>query len=210
MITDYCTAAELKADLGVGDSADDLSITSAISAASREIDGHCGRSFWQDTTVVTREFYAASPTCLDLLDQPGEQPAREISTTTGLIVKTDEAGTGTFGTTLTISTDFLVSPRNAVADGIAISQLDLVDNFNFPRASNGRAGVQITAKFGWPSIPDDVNKACRIQAAQLFKAKDAAFGVVSFGDAGALRVGSKRLHPVAAGLLERYQIVPVG
>lgn len=209
MSTDYCTAAELKADLGVGDSADDLSIASAIAAASREIDAHCGRSFWQDTEVVTREFFATSAMCVDLLDQPGEQPAREISTATGLIVKSDD-GSGAFASTLTISTGFLLYPRNAAADGFPYSEIKVVDGTGFSRAYNGRATVQITARFGWPSIPDDVNKACRIQAAQLFKAKDAAFGVVSFGDAGALRVGSKRLHPVAAGLLERYQIVPVG
>ena len=209
MSTDYCTAAELKADLGVGDSADDLSINSAIAAASREIDGHCGRSFWQDTEVVTREFFATSAMCVDLLDQPGEQPAREISTATGLIVKSDD-GTGAFASTLTISTGFLLYPRNAAADGFPYSEIKVVDGTGFSRTYNDRATVQITARFGWPSIPDDVNKACRIQAAQLFKAKDAAFGVVSFGDAGALRVGSKRLHPVAAGLLERYQIVPIG
>lgn len=208
--TDYCTAAALRAELGIGDSEDDLKISTAISAASRQIDGHCGRSFWIDDSVVTREFYATSGTHLDLLDQPGEQPAREIATTTGLIVKIDEAGTGTFATTPTISTDYLLYPRNATADGFPFSEVRLVDNYSFPRWSYGRAGVQITAKFGWPAIPDDVEKACLIQAAQLFKAKDAAFGVASFGDAGALRVGSKRLNPVAAGLLERYQIVPIG
>ena len=208
-MADYCTAAELRNELGIGDTGDDLKIATAITAASREIDGHCGRSFWQDTTVAIREFFAASTSCVDLLDQPGEQPAREISTVTGLIVKTDTAGDGTFATTLTINTDFLLYPRNAAADGWPFSELYAI-NGGLPGSSNGRAGVQITAKFGFPSVPEDVEKACLIQAAQLFKAKDAAFGVASFGDAGALRVGTRRMNPVAAGLLERFQIVPVG
>ena len=64
--------------------------------------------------------------------------------------------------------------------------------------------VQITAKFGWPAIPDDVEKACLVQAAQLFKASDAVFGGVAIGmDGGVLRVRSS-LNPMAEGLLEGY------
>lgn len=209
MASDYCTTAEVKARLNITDATDDSIIGSAISGASRQIDGWCGRSFWQDATVVAREFYADSPTCLDLLDQPGEQPAREVSTVTGLIVKTDGDGDGTFETTLTISTDFLLMPRNAADDGRGFSEIHLVGSGSFPRLSNGRAGVQITARFGWPAVPDDVNEACMIQAAQLFKMKDAAFGIASFGDGSAMRVG-RNLNEQAKALLAPYQIVPVG
>lgn len=209
MASDYATSAQLKAQLKLEDTDDDTIVARVLTSASRQIDGYCGRAFWQDTAVVVREFYAASPTCVDLLDQPGEQPAREISTVTGLIVKTDGAGDGTFNTTLTISTDFLLYPRNAATDGQGFSEVRLVDNYTFARPGNDRAGVQITAKFGWPSIPDAVEEATLLQAEQLYRMKDAAFGITSFGDGSAMRVG-RGIVEQAKALLAPFQIVPVG
>lgn len=208
MASDYCTSAALKAELGISDTDNDTQIATAISAASRQIDGYCGRSFWQDTDVVTREVFAESPVCVNLLEQD-EEPAREISTVTGLIVKIDDDGDGTFETTLTIATDFILLPRNAATDNRGFSEIRLVENYHFPRPSNGRAGVQVTAKFGWPAVPDDVEKAALIQAAQLFKAKDAVFGAVALGESNAMYLRST-LNPSAKALLARFQVPPVG
>jgi hypothetical protein len=73
----------------------------------------------------------------------------------------------------------------------------------FP-VSSVRPGVQVTAKFGWPAVPDDVLKACLVQSGQLFRAQDAVFGAASFGlDGGALRV-RETLNPIAAALLDAY------
>jgi hypothetical protein len=70
--------------------------------------------------------------------------------------------------------------------------------------------VQVTAKFGWPAVPDNVEKACIIQAVQLFKAKDAAFGVASFGDmGGGLRVHAG-LNPIARALVDQFARPAVG
>lgn len=199
-MADYATVAELKSELGIGDIADDDEITLAISAASRQVEGFCGRRFWQDAAVVTREFYADSPRCVDLLDQPEEGPSTEISTTTGLIVKIDEDGDGTFETTLTIATDFILLPRNAAADIRGFSEIWLADNFHFPRLSNGRPGVQATAKFGWPAVPDPVKRATLRQAGLLFKSKDAVFGAMALGESTALFLRDT-LDKTAKGLL---------
>jgi hypothetical protein len=129
----------------------------------------------------------------------------DISTVTGLIVKTDTADTGAFDTTLTITTEFLVLPLNA-ADRVPVwpyTELRLVDVQSFPMSRSGRPGVQVTAKFGWPAVPDDVTKATLIQAVQLFKANSAVFGGLSFGDAGFMRV-REGLNPIAADLLRPY------
>jgi hypothetical protein len=177
----------------------DTRLEVAISAASRQIDAFCGRRFWQDATVVAREFFADDTRCVRVDD---------ISTSTGLIVKTDDDEDGTFETTLTIGTDFLLMPRNAdkeypVQPWTELIAVSMGTNW-FPVAYGGRPGVQVTAKFGWPAIPDDVAKACLIQATMLYKASDAAFGAVQLSiDAPALRLGG-RLNPLAAGLLERY------
>ena len=103
----YATLAELKAEsnIGAADTSYDTKLELALNAASRQIDGYCGgRRFWQDSTVVTRQFFADdSLTCM----------VDDISTTTGLVVAVDNDDDGTFETTLTINTDFIVLPLNA-------------------------------------------------------------------------------------------------
>ncbi len=201
--TTYCTLAELKADLGITDTADDDKINAAIAAASRQIDRYCGQRFYVDADVSDRVFWADGG---DLELDAG------ISTLTGLVVKADYDGDGVYETTLTANTDFLVLPSNA-ADLIPVQpytslRFGLPSGMAAPR-SYGYPGVQITAKWGWPAVPDDVCKAACLQAAQLFKAKDAVFGVAAFGEFGPLRVRSA-MNPIAEGLLSPYAIPAVG
>jgi len=177
----------------------DTRLEVAIQSASRQVDAFCGRRFWQDGSVVAREYFTEDTRCVYVDD---------ISTSTGLIVKVDFDEDGTFEQTLTLGTDFLLMPRNADKEYPVRPWTELVgvsQGVNwFPATTSGRPGVQVTAKFGWPAIPDDVAKACLIQATMLYKASDAAFGAVQLSiDAPALRVG-QRLNPLAAGLLERY------
>jgi hypothetical protein len=198
----YCTLAELKPELRIPvllDTEDDTRLEVAIAAASRQIDAHCGRFFWREAGTHTREFYANDHRRCEVND---------ISTVTGLVVQVDDDDDGVFETTLTISTDFILRPLNA-ADHVPVWPYDeivLVDaiNGNFPMSQSGRPGVRVTARFGWPAIPDDVKKACLVQSAMLFKSADAVFGVTEFANAGAaLRVG-RTINPIAAALLEPY------
>ena len=197
----YCTLAELKPELRIptADTDDDSRLEVAIAAASRQIDAHCGRFFWRDASVHTREFYANDYRRCEVDD---------ISTTTGLIVQVDDDDDGVFETTLTLSTDFILRPLNAF-DRHPVWPYDeivLVDaiNGNFPMSSSGRPGVRVTARFGWAEVPDDVKKATLVQSAMLFKSADAVFGVTEFANAGAaMRVG-RTINPIAAALLEPY------
>jgi hypothetical protein len=193
----YCTQDQVKAAVGIEDTVDDTLIDAAINAASRQIDAHCGRRFWQDATVKTREFYA---------DCSSEIYVGDISTTTGLIVKLDEADDATYSTTLTISTHFLLTPLNA-ADETPVwpyTHIRLVDGvYVYPRSSSGRPGVQVTAKFGWPAVPDDVTQACILQARTLFKAPATQFGAFQVGVDGFSRQ-IRPMDPVANVLLVPY------
>ena len=195
----YASMAALKAELNIGqaDTSYDVKLETALNSASRQIDRHCGRRFWQDTAVVQREFYA---------DNSLDCYVDDISTTTGLVVKVDDGDNGTYATTLNINTHFILLPRNADHESPQMpwTQIRIVDTSvtAFPMWSSGRPGVRVTAKYGFPAVPDDVNKACLIQATQLFKASDAVFGGLSF-DAGILRV-RETLNPMAAALVEYY------
>lgn len=194
----YCDRDDLKVDLSIRTVDHDARLDAAIAAASRQIDGYTGQRFWQDGSVVAREFFAE--------DYQTVRVDEGISTVTGLIVKTDDNDDGTFETTHTIATEFILWPPNA-ADEVPVRPyraVRLVDGDAFPMSASGRPGVQITAKFGWPAVPDDVTKACLIQASQLFKASDAVFGAVQVGvDGYALRV-RQSLNPMAMALLEPY------
>jgi hypothetical protein len=201
IVNGYTTLAQIKAEMRIGtnDTADDTRLELAVAAASRQIDAYCGRRFWQDATVKVREFFADGPvTCF----------TDDISTTVGLIVAVDEAEDGSYSETLTLGTDFILLPANADDDVPArpFTEIRIVetDNYSgFPWRTL-RPSVRVTAKFGWPAIPDDVTKAALIQASQLFKASDAVFGAAQFGEAGvALRVQA-RLNPMAEALLEAY------
>ena len=197
MANEYCTDAQLCAALGIN--ADSIGATKrdlARSAASRQVDGFCGRFFYQDSAVADRQYFADN--ALDCM-------VDDISTTTGLIVKVDNDSDGTFETTLTVTTNYILLPTNApdMQPVRPYTQIRVVDAgvSMLPVWNNGRPGVQVTAKFGWPSVPDDIVQATVVQAVQLFKSADAAFGGLSFGDAGFMRVRGT-MNPLAAAILE--------
>lgn len=190
--TRYCTVAELKANVGITDSVDDGALEQSIEAASRLIDEFCGRRFYADTTATARVYRATSCDILRVDD---------VSTLTGLVVKTDTAANGTYDTTLTISTDFLAGPWNALAQGEPVKVIRHV-NGTFPTIGP-RPRVQVTAKWGWPRVPAEVRKACLIEAARLFRRKDTPEGVAGVGDFGVVRV-SRFMDPDAERLLKPF------
>ena len=181
----YTTLASMKTFLSITDSADDTLLEGLIESASRSIDRIANRRFYADSTASARS-YRANNNVFVYVD--------DISSTTGLVVKTDDDGDGTFETTLTINTDFLVDPLTAAALGRPFTQLTMVNTLNvwpvYPGLfSNGlRPGVQVTAKWGWPSVPDDIETACQILTADLYKRKDSPGGILGLGDLGAIRM----------------------
>lgn len=210
----YVTLSTLRTHLGYRETETDrdVELVAAIDAASRQLDGYCGWRFWQDATVQAREFYPSEPVACDFCD-PTSPPADGISTTTGLVVKVDYDGDGVFETTLTSGTDFLLMPRNAatrtpVWPYTSMTLITSSTNY-FPRPTYDRPSVQITAKWGWPAIPDDIAMACKIQAAELSEAKNAVFGAIALNDTTARSIAAT-LHPLAAALAAPYRIPSVG
>lgn len=202
-MTAYATVEQLKAELGIKDNRDDSRLTAALEAASRQIDPHCGRphGFWQDTTVQVRRYRPESPECCFV--------PHDISTTTGLIVKADTGQDGTYATTLTIGTDFLLRERktedwDCLDSGISADEIVLLDA-GVAFADTRRPYVQVTARFGWAAIPDPVVNACLIQAKNLYKAASGTFSGFQLSEAAGVAVRMPGLDQVAAALLERYR-----
>ena len=188
----YCTLDELKAALRITDALDDRQLESSIEAASRRIDGLCSRRFYLDGTTSSRT-YAPDRARVVTVD--------DIATVTGLVVKTDSDGSGTFETTLTTGVDFQVEPLNASTRGEPITVLRALST-TFPVSSSRRATIQVTAKWGWPSIPDAIREATVLLAARHFKRLDSPLGVAGFGDLGAIMV--RRTDPDIEHLVNPY------
>lgn len=196
----YPTLAELRSHIGVDDPSEDHRLESALTSAVADVESFCGRTFTQDSAVSARVFPAAGSWVFRL-------PAgNDISTTDGLIVKTDPGGDGTYDTTWTVLTDFVLEPLNGVGyDGAAgwpYTRIVATGSRWFP-VSGGRNLIEITAKWGWAAVPPAVFQATLLHAATLWKMKDAPFGMTG-GDllGSGLRA---RENPAVAALLSRYQ-----
>jgi hypothetical protein len=196
----YATRNQVKAALRIGtaDTLDDDLIDNCVGAASRLIDGYCNRRFWQSGTAEARIFQAEDSFYCSIDDIAG----------TALTLKSSTQADGTFDLTWSRS-DYQLEPLNGNLDGLTWSydKIRAVGDYLFPtvNANYGeQALVQVTAIFGWPSVPEPVTQATIIQASRIFKRYDSPLGVAGFGDLGAIRV-SRFLDPDMAQLVEPYR-----
>lgn len=199
VVNGYCSVADVRGQLG--DTAarlDTTLIERAISATSRGVERYCHRRFWQDPAPAPRIFSPHHPYMADVGD---------ISTRVGLVVKTDTYGDGSFGTTWG-PTDFQLMPLNADADSPAAYSWTQIQAFAgqvFPPPYLGRPTLQVTARWGWSAVPDEINAAATLKAVSLFMRKDAPYGIAGFTDFGPVRI-TKR-DPDVIELLSPF-IVP--
>ncbi len=189
----YVTLLELKDRLGdIGNEDDDV-LQGALNAASRGIEKFTGRQF-NDAGTATARVYRP--------DTHNRVQVDDFHTTTGLIVATDEGDTGVFGSTWTAG-QYELTPLNGIVDGETgwpYSKIRAVSDRYFP--CGRRATVQVTARWGWATAPAAVKEACLISAVEIFKLKDAPFGVGGYTDFGIMRV---RDNPFVARMLAPYQ-----
>lgn len=192
------SSSDLKTHLGISDSTDDTTIATAVAAANAAVVSWCGRTF--DTTTSAsasaRTFRPRSHT-LTITD--------DFHTTDGLIVKTDEGDDGTYESTLTLNTDYIVEPINGREDGIAVPYRRIRATSWLFAPSHTFPNVQVTAAWGWASVPDPVKQATLVKAARLFKRKNSPEGVLGgFADFGAVRI-TNREDPDVMMLLAPYR-----
>lgn len=209
MANEYTTLDELKAHLHVGDSSEDVVLTIVNEAISEAINGYCGRRFWADDEAVERVFRADNPVELDVPD---------FFDAESLIVETDDNSDGTYETTWSAA-DYQLEPLNSDVEGRPWRQIVAIDARIWPTGVwlSGspfrhatyptrlrRACVRITAKWGWPAVPSSVKEAQLLQAARIFKRKDAPFGTAGSADLGVIRMLASRLDPDTKVLLEQF------
>jgi hypothetical protein len=178
LVRDYTTLAELKAHLRITDTTDDAILAVHITAASRAVDQFTYRRFGQSASATARVFTADGGKTL------GDEflALDDIQTTTGLVVKSDTAGDYTYATTLVLGTDFDMYPADA--PDLGVPWTGIVMRRTATALPTHRAGMQVTASWGWTAVPSVVEIATLIQAARFFVRRDSAYGVAGSPDLG--------------------------
>ena len=162
MANEYGTLVALKERLGIeaDDTSRDAPLNSALAAASRGIDRATGRRFWLDADPVQRTY---NPRGRIVRESDGDLfLVDDIGNVAGLVVETGS------GTSWSAVTDYETGPENAIADGKPIT--GLLRTLGTWGLTTTR--LRVTARFGWPAVPDEVTEAALIQASRLYKRKD--------------------------------------
>lgn len=193
----YCSNEELKSRLGITDTTDDFEITLAVQAASRSIDELTGRYFWRSASSEVRTYIPTS-----IYDQKLD----DLVSVTSVMVDYD--GDGIYETTWTENVEFQLYAYQGNYNTTALGEQWPYTGFNivgpqfipivWPWSHLNR--VQVTGVFGWPAVPSSIKQATLLAAADLFRQKDAPFGIAGFGEF-ALRI---QQNPTVLRLARRY------
>lgn len=200
----YASLSELKEYASITSDANSLRLLDALDAASRGIERVTYRQYNRNASVSARSISAFQTM------SPGLVYVDDFATDVGLIVATDEDADGAYEITWSAA-DYQLEPLDTVVDGVPgwpYTRIRAVgiSGRKFPRTTSGRAVVKVTADWGWLEVPGPVKSACLIVAQEIYKMKDAPFGVAGFGEYGQLRV---RENPVAMKMLAPYVRTPV-
>ena len=176
-MNEYLTLEEFKALRRISDTASDVELQRRITRASRAIDDRTGRRFWLDATATQRTFDALG----------GGLVVDDIGSLADLAVTVNGAAV----------TDYETWPRNALAKYRPIEWLSR-------HSFLGGVTALVTARWGWPAIPDSVTEATFLLANRRWKRKDSPEGVAGQGGEGAVRVS--RFDPDIEDLIGPFVI----
>lgn len=169
---------------------DTTSFDHVLDAAEAAVEDHCGRVFTTDSSATQRLFRALSKQLVVVDD---------IHSTDGLVVETDDGGTGSW----TSTSDYQLEPLNGVVNGRSgwpYTFLRATDLEEWPAHKEAR--VRVTAKWGWAAVPNPVKNAVRIMALRLWRRRMSPEGIAGFEDFGGVRVS--RLDPDVQRILAPY------
>lgn len=170
----YVTTAEVVEYAQIQDTGDNDRIQAVTRAVSGLITSRCGRDFNVAASASARVFTPVNGDVVYVAD---------ISTSDGLIVKTDTAADGTYATTWTAA-DYTLWPYDGVKNGRTGSPYErimAVGSSAFPTCSR-RPSVQVTAKWGWAAVPYEVKEAALIQCARVLGRRYSTNGVIGTQD----------------------------
>jgi hypothetical protein len=119
-------------------------------------------------------------------------------------LKTDEGGDGVYETTW-LTTDYILRPPNAVADGKPWTQIGVRRGGAQRFTTCYEESVEVRGRFGWAAVPSQVKTATTLIATRLVKrTREAPFGIAAAAgfETGAARIS--RTDPDVVSLLAPF------
>jgi hypothetical protein len=192
----YATLAQVKSALRITDNVDDTLLEQAIESASRRIDGYCGRWFYKTAStailVYPFDYYNV--------------PVQDIANTT-VTVAVSTQGNNVYDQVWTQGVDYQLEPLNASLNSKPYNNIMAIGGKTFPiQLQPNVPYVQITAQWGWQSVPIDVTQACVLLSIRQFARLNAALGIVGFND---MAIQVKAVDPDVRDLLNQYRLMAV-
>lgn len=195
----YIGLEEFKDRLGITDTADDSQAQIAIQSTAAWVNEYTGQHFNRITETRTYQ-----PHDIWVLDVDPIVPGTPVT------LSVDRDGDGTFEETWTKDVDYQLrlgrDRYNVNAAGVPrpYKQIQVIQTgkwfpFTWPYTHLDR--VQIATTWGWQYVPPPVTQANFILAADIFKMKDAPFGVSGVSDFGVVKISA---NPWLVEMLRPY------
>lgn len=170
-MTMYGTLSELRLRLDIvstTDTTDDARLTTALEAATEAIEKLTGRRFYASTE--TRYYSTDSPLYVKVDDL--------LSVTT---LQTDHDGDRSYEYTWTAG-DYDLTPLNSGLETRPFTRIEVAPDgsYYFPTGVRNPKAIKVAGSWGYCTTgdcPSAVNEACYLMAAQIWKRKDALFGI---------------------------------
>src|SRR6266566_4048185 len=188
----YATLSELKTRLGITDSNDDARLTNALATASKSVESFCERQFNDAGTTSTRVYRPDAIYMCQVYD---------FWTTAGLVIQVNSVTWD--------NTRYELDPLNGVVDGQTgwpYMRIHAIMGNTFFPFWVGKANVSVTAQWGWSAVPDPIHDATLVAAEEIFKLRDAPFGIGGYGAFGVISV---RDNPFVARMCAPYARNPI-
>lgn len=186
----YATLEDLKAEVGIddADTVDDDTLTANLAAASAAVDTWCDRTFTVATEAATARRFTALTGSRVLVDDIGDAA--------GLVVEVRSDATWT-----PVAVELFPFDRPS---SLLPATTVLADSSAGARFPLGEGAIRVTARWGWPAVPEQVKRATILTAARLWKRKDAPLGIAGSADLGTMRL-VPYLDPDAQVLLNAFR-----
>lgn len=174
---DYATTAELRSYITRSSvTVDDTELALAVTAASRVVDEFCGRQFGATASAEARVYTAE----WDRRRRRWLIDTDDFQTATGLEIMVDDDDDETFDKEID---EYRLWPFNAVDVGRPWTRIIVgAESSNFPTCAEGV--VEVTATYGWTSVPTPVKTATLIEANRIFQRRVSPFGIAGSPETG--------------------------
>lgn len=194
----YASVPDLRENLNLTATDRDVRLAQVLMSASRAIDKATGRRFWLDPTPSARVFSARD---------------RVVSTPDGEKLLIDDIGStnslavalGSAGSFTAVVSDYTTGPDNALVRGEPITWLQ---RFYIPWSVIATQQIQVTAQWGFPSIPDEITEATLLLANRRYKRRSSPEGVLGSAEWGVIRVS--RSDPDVMDMISPYMLPGIG